>query len=287
MHFHKNIDIKRLSHIPQKRGLVALRKFIAIIVLLVPFILSCNADAKQKAKVKSRPDTPYEDVVGEYIRSLGSIYQIQIKSQKQEYDDATQTLINVIENSRILTFQLQESINALKAMKVSKKRFEKLVPSTIKIYEEKLKLIEEVISISKKLLKTPKAGEDYSVYTGRIPEITARLEYLDETLFKITPMLCYLLIDDKPDAEGHMSHLIISKEQRDNIVKSIDMYFGNGLKMEGEKTPYAVASAVLVKTFLVEKGFLCTDEWQQGRYVLETMPEGFTPPFEENTGKDK
>ena len=91
-----------------------------------------------------------------------------------------------------------------------------------------------------------------------MPQITATLEYIDQALFKLTPMVFLLLVDDKPDAQGHMSRLMISKKQAHQLVVSIDGYFGSSLNEKNQD--WNTSAASVLKSGLTKKGYTFADE---------------------------
>ena len=163
-----------------------------------------------------------------------------------------------IRSSTRIKFELNASIASQKRMKL-KKPFETLLPTTIELYRHKIDLHNEIIKISKTIIDGPKPGVDYAKLAARMPEITATVEYIDETMFKMMPLVFALLIDEKPDSEGHMSHLNITKEQKQKLIDNIDASLGESL--EKEKKNWTVSSAALLKAYLL-KDYKCTDEWQ-------------------------
>lgn len=91
-----------------------------------------------------------------------------------------------------------------------------------------------------------------------MPEITAQVEYIDESIFQSMVLVFALLIDKKPDSEGHMSHLIITKAQRQKLIDNINGLFGESLDKENKT--WTVNSAALLKAYLT-KDYKCRDEW--------------------------
>jgi hypothetical protein len=67
-----------------------------------------------------------------------------------------------------------------------------------------------------------------------------------------------LLIDEKPDSEGHMSHLNITKAQRQKLIDNINDLFGE--RVDKENKTWTVSSASLLKAYLL-KDYKCIDEW--------------------------
>ena len=229
-----------------------------IFMLLLPLLVTCDAQAQVK-------DTPHYDVVAEYIRSLGAIHRIQqtaiTESQdKTDNDNPTKKMMDAIRSATRFKLELSSSIAALERMKL-KEPFETLIPYTIYSYKQKKELYDEIIKISTTFLDTaPKPSVDYSKMLARMAEITASMEYIDESIFKSMVLVFALLIDEKPDSEGHMSHLNITKAQRQKLIDNINYSFGESLDKENKN--WTVSSAYLLKAYLL-KDYKCIDEWQQ------------------------
>jgi len=93
---------------------------------------------------------------------------------------------------------------------------------------------------------------------AEMPKIRAFLDDIDHTLFQAaTPMVFATLIDQKPDSQNHLSHLVITKAERDKLVKDISTAFGK--KLEQKDQNYIVSSASLLKAFLL-KDYKCSDD---------------------------
>lgn len=243
-----------------------MKKIIVLVLFMMPFIFICNADAVKKAKVKK--ETPHYEVVTEYIRSLSAVYQIQKASMKEQAERAedpnpTQRIMDSIRKFTKLKYEMQLSMNMLKNMHL-KPPFETLISTTIELYQRKYKLYEESLKSSKILVSgTPKPGVNYDKMLARAPEITAEAEITDETIFKLMPLVFALLIDEKPDDEGHMSHLSITKEQKQKLIESIDSAFCDSISEENrDKMNWTVSSAYILKAYL-QKDYKCLDEWKQ------------------------
>ena len=234
-------------------------KYAPIIIIL---LLSISATSSATGK---KHETPHYDVVVEYIRSLGAIHNIQrtagIEFQEDNQSDnpGIAKLMSGIRSSTRIKLELNASIAMLKRMKL-KKPFETLLPTTIEWYQRKIDLHNEMIKISETFIDGPKLGVDYSKMSARMPEITAKVEYIDESIFQMMPLVFALLIDEKPDSAGHMSHLNITKEQRQKLVDNINGWFGESL--DKEKKNWTVSTAALLKAYLL-KDYKCTDEWQK------------------------
>lgn len=235
----------------QKKG-DAIKKFMVIFTLLLCF-LPYDAEAQTK-------DTPHYDVVAEYIRSLGAIHKIQETANNEiqkNKDNTIKKLMDGIRNGTRFKLELNSSISALKKMNLNKP-FETLIPNTISFYKQKMELFEEVVNISKSFVDgVPKPDVDYSKMAGRMPEITAQIEYIDESIFQSMVLVFALLIDEKPDKDGHMSRLNITKAQRKKLIDNINGSFGKSLNNKNKT--WTVSSAALLKAYLL-KDYKCINE---------------------------
>lgn len=230
-----------------------MKKYVFITLFLLPFCLLNNTYAQTKY-------TPHLDVVTEYIRSLGSIHNIQriaAEENKASKGDPMKIMSDSIRTGTRFKLELNASIGALERMKL-KEPYEQLIPNTIKLYGYKKDLFAEMVDICKALtVAVPEPGVDYSKMAARMPEITAEVEYIDESIFQSMVMVFALLIDDKPDKDGHMSRLRITKAERKKLIDNINGYFGESLN--NKKRTWTVGSAVLLKAYL-SKDYKCIDQ---------------------------
>jgi hypothetical protein len=214
------------------------------------------------AVAKEVKDTPHYNVVNEYIMSLCGIHKIQQIATKELQEDSNPSdrLMTGIRNSTRMKLELNRSITAFRGMSL-RKPFEELLPTTIFWYKKRVELHNEIIETNKTFLAglaNPKPGVDYSKLAARMPEITATFEYIDESIFQMMVLVFALLIDEKPDSEGHMSHLSITKAQRQTFIDNINYLFGESLDKQNKN--WTVSSAALLKSYLL-KDYKCIDEW--------------------------
>jgi hypothetical protein len=77
-------------------------------------------------------------------------------------------------------------------------------------------------------------------------------------LFEATPLIFATLIDEKPDRNGKVSRLIITRAQRDGLVRSLQLSFGK--KLEQSDQNYIVSAASVLRDYLSKKGYRCSDD---------------------------
>jgi hypothetical protein len=169
-------------------------------------------------------------------------------------------MFDAIRNSTRVSLKLKTSNYILQSMTLMKP-FETLIPNLIEWNERKLKLWEELSEIAKVFIGGPKPNVDYDKLSARMPEITAEMEYADESIFKLTPLVFATLISDKPDSKNHLSHLIITKAERKKLVDSINSHFGSSLNEKNQN--WTVSPASVLRTYLRDKGYEFSDDpWE-------------------------
>jgi hypothetical protein len=194
--------------------------------------------------------------VSEYVRQLAESEDSRDRALKELAEPGNQ-LATTIRNSTRIMLQLKTWIGMLKPMNLGG-RFTELPGTIASIYEQKIQVHSEFVQISKALIAGPQPGVDYGALAGRSPELTATLDHLDETLFKATPLIFATLIDQRPDRQGHVSRLLITLNERNELVRVLCASFGE--KMDQKEQNYTVSSATLLRDFLIRKGFKCADE---------------------------
>jgi hypothetical protein len=139
-----------------------------------------------------------------------------------------------------------------------KKPFDDLIRDITGFYEQKILLYQQMGDICSSLIAGPQPNVDYAKVAAEAPKITARLSFIDHSLFQATPFIFATLISETPDSHNQMSHLNITKAERDKLVHSIDSYFGKKLNKANQN--YTVSAAWVLKEYLTTKGYKCSDE---------------------------
>jgi len=208
-------------------------------------------------------ETPPFEVAQEYVRELCEIWAVQQQADQEMVEDkaaedpASKAVMTTIRNANRVKLALKTNISMLKGMKIKRPGHEKTLGLLISFYQAKIDLNDQLIQIATAFI-VPKKGVDYGKLAAQVPEITAKLEDVDKTLFQMSVLVFMSFIDMKEDSQNRANHLLITKEQRDRLVWDID----NGFRTSLEKDKrYVVSSALLIKTKFLE--FKCSDEpWE-------------------------
>ena len=195
--------------------------------------------------------------VSEFVRELDAIEKIRSVGEQELKENGGNSIAGSIRNSTRVQLELGTSIEMLKGIRL-KPPTDGLPQQIIAIYKQKIDIHQALIDIASQFTATqPKPGVDYGKLSAEMPKITASLEFIDETLYKAVPVVFGSLIDMRPDSQGHASHLVITKAERQKLIHDIKSSFGSKLREKNQN--YIVGSASVLLAYL-QKDFKCSDE---------------------------
>lgn len=225
-------------------------------MLIVPLLVGTPAPKPQ--------ETPRFDVFAEYVRELCETWENQAKTDREVVEDKASndptnaSLMTAIRNSTRVDLALRVNISTLKKMRLTEPPHEQTLALFIGAYDQKRKLHGDFVEIVSTLLGGAKPGVDYGKLAATMPQITAMLDEVDHNLFRMSPLMFMVLIDMKGDSQNRANHLVITKEQRDSLVRKLEGYFGEAL---GKDKRYVASSALVMRDKLLE--FKCSDDpWE-------------------------
>jgi hypothetical protein len=100
------------------------------------------------------------------------------------------------------------------------------------------------------------------------------LDEIDHGLFEATPMIFVALIDQKPDSVNHVSHLVVTKSERDKLLNAITTVFGEKLNQNNQD--YIIGSSVIKACLL--KGYKSNTSWgSEVQFSAIPQAAGFCP----------
>ncbi len=140
------------------------------------------------------------------------------------------------------------------------KPFEALIPDLLGFYQRQVELHQSLIDINSKFIAGPRSGVDYPALAAKLPQIRAELEETQKAVFEATPLIFMALIDQKPDSQNHLSHLLITRAEKSDLQERLEIM----LKDEPEKGDhdYYISAAMILRAGL-QKGHKCADEpWE-------------------------
>lgn len=127
-------------------------------------------------------------------------------------------------------------------------------------HSDRIALVQEVTQTSKAMLSGPAPGVNYGAMIARAPELTAQVEQIDKSMFKMSQALFFALIDEgRVGADGNLHHLVLSKKDRADMIRTIDTGFGQSLDDAKNSTSF-VNAAWSIKYGLTRPNYKAADE---------------------------
>jgi hypothetical protein len=229
-----------------------------VVALAVQFSL-CFAQTNTKPARPVKPETPHLEFVTEYIRELAAIERIRAAGEdenNQDKKDDKLPFASAVHTSTLFELELGSQVKMLNGMRLHAP-FHELIPNITAFYERKIVLWRRLHEISSAFIGGPRDGVDYGKLAAEMPQIRGELDFIDQSLFEVTPAVFATLIDMKEDSKGHASHLIITKEEKARLISKLDDSFG--AKLDQKDQNHTVSSASVLKAYL-NKDFKCSDE---------------------------
>jgi hypothetical protein len=212
-----------------------------------------------KPKVEMR-ETPHLAFVTEYIRELSAIETIRASGEQSLVQDTNDgKFTSAIYSFTRMQLELKSQINMLKSMRLNPP-FETVIPFLTQSYAHKVELYQKLIDISSAQIGVPKPGVDYTKLGAEMPKVRAALDDEDHSLFEIAPMIFAMLVNRKGDSHNHASHLIITREEREQLLSTIHTDFGS--KLDQKDPSYQVGAAVILKAGLLKDFKSSDDPWE-------------------------
>jgi hypothetical protein len=205
-------------------------------------------------------ETPPFEVAREYVRELGELWAIQqevdqeMVQDKASADPQNRSLMTTIRHATRVNLALKTNIAILGKMRMTRPGHEQTLGFLTSFYQRRIDLNNQLIQITTEFI-VPKNGVDYGKLAAQVPEITANMEDVDKGLFQITALVFMSFVDTKADSQNRANHLLITKDQRDRLVRNIENGFGANLNKDRR---YVVSEADLFRMKLLE--FKCSDE---------------------------
>lgn len=224
---------------------------VAALAALAALVSGAAADDDKAAR---------KEFVNEFIRELVSIQGVRDGFAKDHAQDKTMNdqMATIIRTSTRMNLELQANINMLQGIKLGEP-FSKFRDYLQDIYKQKQEINTEVMSTASQFVVGPKPGVDYEALAAYMPQLTAKDGYLDKIIFDGSAGIFLSLVDMREDKEGHASHLIVTKDQRKQMIRRIETAFGS--KLDDKEPTYIVNSAWIIREGLRKDYKSSDDPW--------------------------
>ncbi len=196
-----------------------------------------------------------------FIRCLSMTYSLQKEAKadlKKQKTQGAETLMLGVRNLTKSNIETRTMIGMLKQLDVTPTG-QQFVNGLIDYYQQKIDTAQAMIDITAKMAGGQQPGVDYGQLAVDFTQLGAAYEEEDKAIFKIAPGFGLMLMDQHPDAAGHLTHLLISRKQRADLLHLIDTDFGAAV--DDKNATWTVSSAWVMKTFLKKDIKASDDPW--------------------------
>jgi hypothetical protein len=217
---------------------------------------------------QSKPESPRLEFVKEFVRQTSECERLRSEANEEVHQAAgtgqqnsQSILLAEIHGSTAIALELRADLRMIQG-KHFNPPFQDLVPALSELYREKLEYHQRLVEISKAFIAESDNVSDYNKMTAELPEIRANLENIDNTLATKVSVLVFMLLTDmrKTNTEGKVDRLIITRADRDDLVRNITESFGDN-KLKDMNALAIVAVSGIFRDSLKKKK--CSDDPDQ------------------------
>ncbi len=193
-----------------------------------------------------------------YILGIECRKQIETRSTTDLLEagkDEMKRSMALMRNGQRAIMELQAAINYLTPFQKSdKKAISAVAQNTIENYELMIANYKDSVQ-ALEIMNNPANATNPNIDLGkmmsRVSGITAKQEYISESLFQGVTLAAMALVDLRPDKDGHCSYLLLTTAERKDLISNLDATFGVDIK-DGLKVGqnYTLASAAAMRELL-------------------------------------
>jgi len=203
-------------------------------------------------------DSQENEFAKAYIYGLGirrDIEQRSTKDYKEAGNDSLKKDMAIMRNAQRAIMEVQALVAQLDPyLKSKNEAMSNVASATVVSYKGMIANYQHIVQVYE-VLSNPANANNKNIDMGKmmseVSGITAKQEYIADTLFQSSPLVTMALVDPKEDKEGHCSYLLITSDERKSLVNDLDTIYGDEIK-GGAKAGqnYTVATGALLRQFL-------------------------------------
>jgi hypothetical protein len=185
----------------------------------------------------------------EFIRELSSAQRMRESFTKEHAVNASASdkMSTIIRASTQTSLELDTNVQMLDKIELDP-QLDAARTDLQNAYKQQISIHHEIVADAQLLLSEvtngPKSDVKYDSIVSHIPELIAQNNHLDEIIFNASQAVALGLIDDKPNKNGLLDHLILTKQQREAMIKSIETQFKSATNNKNEN--YSTRAAWLI-----------------------------------------
>ena len=197
--------------------------------------------------------SPAADFTRQYINGLSSIQIAREKAYDEANAPGANGLLSCIRGGTAQTLQMSSVSRSLRSIKLSGEMSDapELVAGLI---DSRSEVMSKMVRGCQAMLTGPRPGVDLNKLAAEAPAWSAELDFIDKGLFEGAPLIMMVMVDSKPDANGKMSRLSITCQEKRDLIELAEVSF----KDIGKRNPPYLHGAVqVVWKWLRESGHTC------------------------------
>ena len=233
-----------------------MNRFTPLVGLMLAVLGASSIWAAAAAPTPVR-ETPHLEFVQEYVRELAELERLRANAEATSKPNDPGFLSDAIYYSTRVQSALTADISRLNDMHLSSPN-DAVIGLIVGFHKLKLRAHQELVEIESKVLAGPKPGMDYGAISVRMPKLRAELDDNDQSSLPLSNFVFATLIRETPDKQNHMSRLVITKAEREELLD--DLHGSFGTKLNRDNKNYIVGAASLLESNLARKGYHCADE---------------------------
>jgi hypothetical protein len=218
-------------------------------------VFTLLATAVRAAEPVAAKDTPHIDFVREYIRELGELERLRARVAEVLQAPGADHMTEMIGYSTRVQIAMRSYIGLLNNMRLEPPH-DVLVTNIVALHNSRFRVHGRIAEISAAMLAEAKNGVDASAMADEAPRLRAVLDEIDGLFPAMSVLAFTTLILPTPDASGETSRLRITAAERETLLESLKVEFGDALDA---KSRNALTSAAAVLRGYLRKDFTPAD----------------------------
>ena len=118
-----------------------------------------------------------------------------------------------------------------------------------------MELAKETRTVSSLLQQRAKQTIDDIDLSANLAQRFAKIKELSSDLVSLSPVVANVLVDNNPDATGHLTRLAITAGERADLIRMIDVWFGKRAQTTKNDYDAIEASVKLLREWLTKPGY--------------------------------
>ena len=248
-----------------------MRKSIRFILILFCFTLFDNRiqlfAGTPKEAVTQNPDINKYEFVKAFINSLSDVASALERFQEvdnQSNKNDIQSTIDLMKVTKRSSADYERAASQIEDFSTSKNGLIVLAATSLRDqYRGHIKLNDEMIKMYEEIYSPEAINNPEKINVGKLMsrqgDLSAKHEEFMRSLMQTSLFLSQILVSEKPDTEGKMSILGITSKQKQDLIKDLEMVFGEkvmiGMKMAKPGLNYFDSCGAILYELLALKDF--------------------------------